>query len=57
MGRMFPNDYLVTFAWAYDAVQGKDIVMQSDGAQIKYCYLILRKNKMNSQSFVLCFMA
>ena len=41
MGRMFPNDYRVTFAWAYDAVQGKDIVMQSDGAQIRYCYCLV----------------
>ena len=35
------TDNRVSSAWAYDVVQGKDIVMKSDGAQIRsYCYCL-----------------
>ena len=36
-----PSDNRVSSAWAYDAACGKDIVMKSDGAQIRsYCYCL-----------------
>lgn len=36
-----PKDNRVSSAWAYDVAQGKDIVMKSDGAQIRsYCYCL-----------------
>lgn len=36
-----PKDNRVSTAWAYDAAQGKDIVMKSDGTQIRsYCYCL-----------------
>lgn len=36
-----PNDSRVSSAWAYDVAQGKDIIMKSDGAQIRsYCYCL-----------------
>lgn len=36
-----PKDNRVSSAWAYDAARGKDIVMKSDGAQIRsYCYCL-----------------
>ena len=35
------SDNRVSSAWAYDVAQGKDIVMKSDGAQIRsYCYCL-----------------
>ena len=35
------SDNRVSSAWAYDAAQGKNIVMKSDGAQIRsYCYCL-----------------
>lgn len=35
------NDNRVSSAWAYDVAQGKNIVMKSDGAQIRsYCYCL-----------------
>ncbi len=35
------NDNRVASAWAYDVVNGKDIVMKSDGSQIRsYCYCL-----------------
>lgn len=35
------SDNRVSSAWAYDAARGKDIVMKSDGAQIRsYCYCL-----------------
>lgn len=34
-----PSDNRVSSAWAYDAARGKDIIMKSEGAQIRsYCY-------------------
>lgn len=36
-----PNDRRVSSAWAYAAAYGNDIVMKSDGAQIRsYCYCL-----------------
>lgn len=36
-----PSDNRVSSAWAYDVAKGKDIVMKSDGAQIRsYCYCL-----------------
>ena len=36
-----PNDNRVSSAWAYSAARGEDIVMKSDGAQIRsYCYCL-----------------
>ena len=36
-----PRDNRVSSAWAYDAARGDDIVMKSDGAQIRsYCYCL-----------------
>ena len=36
-----PKDNRVSSAWAYDVAQCKDIVMKSDGAQIRsYCYCL-----------------
>ncbi len=36
-----PNDIRVSSAWAYDAANGKDIVMKSEGKQIRsYCYCL-----------------
>lgn len=36
-----PNDNRISSAWAYDVAQGKDIIMKSDGAQIRsYCYCL-----------------
>ena len=36
-----PMDARVSSAWAYEAVKGHDIVMKSDGAQIRsYCYCL-----------------
>ena len=36
-----PQDNRVSSAWAYDAARGKDIVMKSDGSQIRsYCYCL-----------------
>jgi len=36
-----PRDNRVSSAWAYDAARGNDIVMKSDGAQIRsYCYCL-----------------
>lgn len=36
-----PHDNRVSSAWAYDAASGRDIVMKSDGAQIRsYCYCL-----------------
>ena len=36
-----PNDNRVSSAWAYSAVHGEDIVMKSDGSQIRsYCYCL-----------------
>ncbi len=35
------SDNRVSSAWAYDAARGRDIVMKSDGAQIRsYCYCL-----------------
>ena len=35
------SDNRVSSSWAYDVVQGKDIVMKSDGSQIRsYCYCL-----------------
>ena len=35
------SDNRVSSAWAYDVAEGKDIVMKSDGAQIRsYCYCL-----------------
>lgn len=35
------SDNRVSSAWAYDVTEGKDIVMKSDGAQIRsYCYCL-----------------
>ena len=35
------TDNRVSSAWAYDAARGKDIIMKSDGAQIRsYCYCL-----------------
>lgn len=36
-----PHDNRVSSAWAYSAARGEDIVMKSDGAQIRsYCYCL-----------------
>lgn len=36
-----PNDNRVSSAWAFQAAKGEDIVMKSDGAQIRsYCYCL-----------------
>ena len=36
-----PNDYRVSSAWAYAAARGEDIVMKSDGAQLRsYCHCL-----------------
>lgn len=36
-----PNDNRVASAWAYSAARGEDIVMKSDGSQIRsYCYCL-----------------
>ncbi len=36
-----PNDNRVSSAWAYNAARGEDIIMKSDGAQIRsYCYCL-----------------
>lgn len=36
-----PHDNRVSSAWAYQAARGEDIVMKSDGAQIRsYCYCL-----------------
>lgn len=35
------NDNRVSSAWAYDVAEGKDIVMKSDGVQVRsYCYCL-----------------
>lgn len=36
-----PSDVRVSSAWAYDAAQGKNIIMKSDGLQLRsYCYCL-----------------
>ncbi len=36
-----PNDNRVSSAWAFSAARGEDIVMKSDGAQVRsYCYCL-----------------
>lgn len=36
-----PNDNRVSSAWAFQAAKGEDIIMKSDGAQIRsYCYCL-----------------